>query len=149
MRKKNLLMLGLIGVSSLGTVALASCDTTVNPLFEKVEEKVSITLNYGYDNITEKIDITKNTIYSSKDLTRAGYNFKGWYFDANFSQAFVSGSTVASNIVLYAKWEAIVNVTVTYKVDGEIYDVRSCEAGKSITNPANPTTIIPIANPTL
>ena len=129
MRKKKVLMLGLMGVTAVSTVALASCDTTVNPLFEKVEEKVSIVLNYGYDNITENVEILKNDVYNSKSLTREGYNFVGWYMDANCTQAFVCGSTVSSNLVLYAKWEAKVFITISYEVDGQDYVSATFEKG--------------------
>ncbi len=138
MRRNKLLMLILMSVTLLGCFSLTSCDTTVNPLFVRIEEKVSIELNYGYDGIAEKIEIKKNSAYTPKKVERTGYRFVGWYFDSNFSQAFITGSTVSSNISLYAKWEAIELVTVNYLVDGKDYATTTFEKGGTSIKIPNP-----------
>ncbi|QIK57066.1 LPXTG cell wall anchor domain-containing protein [Erysipelothrix sp. HDW6A] len=58
-------------------------------------------------------DVTKgSTIASPANPSKGGYTFAGWYTDAAFTTAwnFVT-DTVTSNITLYAKWSAVVEVT--------------------------------------
>ncbi len=65
------------------------------------------------------------------DPVRAGYAFKGWYADADFTTAFDFGKPITANTTVYAKWAQL--VTVTFDADGgsEVAS-RQIEKGASL-----------------
>ena len=50
---------------------------------------------------------------ASKDVSKDGYVLEGWYTDAQRTQKYTFGSTLNSNVTLYAKW---------VKVDSSVVD---------------------------
>lgn len=72
-------------------------------------ETVSVILNYNYPNgLSVTRSFPKNSSIESKDLSsdiyRSGYIFKGWYYDYNCSNPFIS-TQLTSSLTLYASWE--------------------------------------------
>jgi pectate lyase len=51
------------------------------------------------------------------DPIRTGYRFLGWYLDALKTIPFVLGSTIQNDLMLYANWEAIEEITFTIDFD--------------------------------
>ncbi len=49
------------------------------------------------------------TVDKPADPTRDGYNFVGWYSDANFAAEFDFAAVITDNLTLYAKWTPVVN----------------------------------------
>lgn len=76
-------------------------------------------------------------------LEAAGYNFNGWYLDKELTKKASEGSTITSNIILYASWtkkEAIkTEYTVSFNTNGgsSISNVKVIE-GNKLTKPADP-----------
>lgn len=76
-------------------------------------------------------------------LEAAGYNFNGWYLDKELTKKALEGSTITSNIILYASWakkEAIkTEYTVSFNTNGgsSISNVKVIE-GNKLTKPADP-----------
>jgi len=51
---------------------------------------------------------------------RTGYNFEGWFVDEDFTTAYVEGTPLTGNLVLYADWDILL-LTVRFIVNGKIY----------------------------
>ena len=90
---------------------------TLYAQWKKETYTISYELNRGTNNKNNptKYDVTTKTI-TLKYPTRTGYNFLGWYSDANFKtrvKEITQGST--GDITLYAKWKAN---QYTIKFDG-------------------------------
>ena len=54
------------------------------------------------------------------ELTADGYNFWGWYLDAEFTKAAVEGSAITGDTTLYAKWTAAQQNNI--EMNGTAYD---------------------------
>jgi uncharacterized repeat protein (TIGR02543 family) len=57
------------------------------------------------------------TNVSEPSTTRIGYDFSGWYGDAEFSTEYEFGLMPAENLTIYAKWTAI-NRMITFSYEG-------------------------------
>jgi len=78
--------------------------------------KATYDVNYeGGENTV--VDVKKATI-SSKDITREGYTLEGWYTDAECTTPYDFTKEVAGDITIYAKWEEIPQVVVTFNANG-------------------------------
>ncbi len=87
------------------------------------------TIKYG-ERITETITTTKT-----------GYNFMGWFRDANFQTEFnLANDTITNNITLYAKWEQI-KYTVKFNVFGGTPTPANQEIiyNQKVSKPETPT----------
>lgn len=59
---------------------------------------------------------------------KAGYEFKGWYTDSNFTNKLDDINTVnTNNITLYAKW-SVINYTITYNLDGGLNNSQNIDS---------------------
>lgn len=92
-------------VSNIGTITLDNLE------FSLLCTANNFTINYlnifdGDKGSNPSTYTVKEKITLTNDATRDGYNFVGWYSDADFSEQvteILAGST--GNINLYAKWE--------------------------------------------
>ncbi len=84
-------------------------DITLYAKWEVIQYKISYVLNNGTNSDSNPTNYTVETeTITFETPTREGYNFAGWYTDANFGssiQIIEKGST--GNKTLYAKWEVI------------------------------------------
>lgn len=72
------------------------------------------------------------------DPTKAGYNFKNWYADAEFTTVFDFDNAINANTTIYAKWAEL--FTVTFNVDGgSAVASQEVEDGGLATAPSDPT----------
>ena len=109
---------------------------TFSAKWEPTKYTISYELNDGINNSANPAYYTIEDIISLQNPSKAGYTFKGWYSDANFTTQVTSISNKAENITLYAKWEVnSYNLTldanngafapkVTFISDGA--EIRSC-----------------------
>lgn len=99
--------------------------------------KVVVEFETNGGNEIHKVEIEKGTDFVlPMEPEKEGYNFVGWYLDADFSEEFKSIDDLKGTIKLYAKWEEIKKYTVEFKN----VDLNSIEVidGDKITKPADP-----------
>jgi len=90
---------------------------------------ITYVLNGGTNNPENPATYTEGTEVWFKDPTKEGYQFDGWYLDANFMtrvKAFSKNSS--GDKTIYAKW--IETYTITYVLNG------------GINNPENPSAYV-------
>lgn len=110
------------GSTSQTKVEMLDCseakDVTLVAKWENIEYPVRYELGGG-TNAADNIEyFTVETSFELKDPSRTGYDFKGWYTDAEKTQQVRKvDSSLMGDLTLYAKWE-LHTYTITY-VDGE------------------------------
>ena len=82
---------------------------TENQTFTAKWEPISYTITYnlggGINNASNPSTYTIEDSVTLQPPSKAGYTFKGWYTDSNFTTKVTSISKEAGSITLYAKWE--------------------------------------------
>ena len=102
-------------------VSEINVNANANLVFYALYVPVTYTVNYNLDNgVNAESNVASFTVedlpVTFADPTKEGYEFKGWFTDANCTVAF-TGLTEenAGNLNLFAKWEKIlIPYTVTY-----------------------------------
>ena len=94
-----------------------------------------------YDTVTT--DGTAITLPAAP--TKEGYTFAGWYLDEAGLTAFAQNN-ITGNVSVYAAWTANTepqptpaSYTITFVVDGAVYDAKTLTSGTTVTLPAAPT----------
>lgn len=152
--KKQKLITGLMLISALSLAACggnAKKDSSVpssngsassSPIADMV--KVSFDLNYGQD-APKVVEVEKGTkVAKPEDPTRTGYNFNGWYTDADTTNAYNFDTIVNEDFTLYAGWldASKTYYTVTFDLNYEGAPEATSlkvESGKYVKLPATPT----------
>lgn len=95
-------------------------------LYAKFEiNKYSVTFNsYGGTAVETQL-VDWNTSATLTTPTREGYTFKGWYMSDGTQY---TNQAIKNDTTLIAHWEVIM-CTVTFYVDGEIYETKQVEYG--------------------
>ena len=134
---KKTIILALAVVLALISVCLIGC-------VERTTVSVTFHANYeGGSEYTVKADKGSKV---SEPLTplREGYEFKGWYKEAETTEPYDFTETVESNLDLYAKWEEVPVVSNEYVVTfsagyegGSEYAV-TVQAGERVEMPLEP-----------
>ena len=94
-------------------------DIEVTACFEIISYNIQYILGYDGATNSEKnptsFDITVDKVELLAPTFGAGYTFDGWYTDANFSESskitHITASNVGKDLVIYAKWKGVSNVT--------------------------------------
>lgn len=80
-----------------------------------------------------------NYVVEPASPSRTGYSFGGWYLDSEYEEKFsFVNDAVTENITLYAKWDLIVNATLTgFVMDSDGYglaeaSVRFVQNGRTV-----------------
>lgn len=101
--------------------------------------KVKFSLNGGTGGNakTQTVEEGKKASKPSKNPTKSGYTFLGWYLDG---KAYDFSTAVTKDITLTAQWQEV--KATTYNVDFYTYDGTWCgyvtvESGKTATLPSN------------
>ena len=105
-----------------------------------VKPMVTVSFNANGGSSVASMEVNKNMPFAiPADPTRAGYVFRGWYLDEACEQpaTFTDGKyTPVQSMTFYAKWDAIVTLTVVY---GNGTDDEQLEYGASdVTAPIKP-----------
>lgn len=127
MKFKIKLLLLLLVV--FGTALLSGCarNLTVTFVTDGGTEIQSITFKFG-----ELIELPDDPI-------KTGYDFKGWYLNAELSDEFLPAKVYEDNITLYAKWEAA-EFTITWDtMGGSEIEPSNFRYRTSISFPTAPT----------
>ena len=77
----------------------------------QVVETVSVVLNYNFNDYSVTESATKGAAYTPTAPNREGFTFAGWFTDEALTKAYVNGTKLNSNLVLYAKWNAPAGLT--------------------------------------
>ncbi|MEA5094181.1 MAG: InlB B-repeat-containing protein [Sedimentibacter saalensis] len=100
----------------------------------------------GGSAIADQIVDYGNLITKPAEPILAGYDFKGWYKEAECINAWdFAADTVTQNIILYAKWTESILLptvyTVTFNVNGgsAVANITDIVSGSVITEPDAPT----------
>lgn len=99
--------------------------------------KVVVEFETNGGNEIHKVEIEKGTDFVLPEAPeKEGYNFIGWYLDAEFSKEYKSIDDLKGTVKLYAKWEEIKKYTVEFKN----VDLNSIVVihGEKITEPSDP-----------
>jgi len=99
-----------------------------------------VTFNYN-DGVTTPLVVNVNggdTVSEPTEPTRSGYQFAGWYSDAELTTLYNFSSVVTSNITLYAKW--LEEFTVTFDSNGgSVVTSQTVVDGNLAIEPTDPT----------
>ncbi|MBQ7368682.1 MAG: InlB B-repeat-containing protein, partial [Clostridia bacterium] len=123
-------------VASLTSNGVATL--TVNGTSYRFLRKTNYTVTYesnGGSAVAASTVVNGKTLAKPADPAKAGYNFVGWYTDAEFTTPFVFNSTlVTGDLKLYARYEeknaAQNEYVVTFVVDGNVYATKKTVSGK-------------------
>lgn len=100
-------------------------------LYAKFEiNKFTVTFNSNGGSSVASQTVNWNTSATLSTPIRTGYTFKGWYLPDGTQYI---NQTIKENIALSAHWEVIM-CTVTFYVDGEVYETKSVEYGTSFAD---------------
>ena len=80
--------------------------TTIRPIWKKIppiQYKVSFETNGGSE-VAEQIVDAGNSAVKPENPVKDGYTFAGWYKDIDLKTEYDFGSTVDTDIKIYAKW---------------------------------------------
>jgi uncharacterized repeat protein (TIGR02543 family) len=91
----------------------------------------------GGSNVDKQRVIENTTVTEPKTPTKTGYRFLGWYIN---DTKYDFKTKVTGNLALKARWEKIIQYTVTFNKDnGTQEDTVTVNSGDKVTKPANPT----------
>jgi hypothetical protein len=118
--------------SSLKFASMTITDTYDDGQAEATKYDVSYN-NNGHGDSVKTINVSKLVASSLPELSAAGFNFGGWFYDNNtFENEAKVGDDITEATVLYAKWTAVDQYAVTYDIDGKTTS-SNVNAGTIIT----------------
>lgn len=127
MRKFLLVFLAVLSAVVL-TCSLVACVGDETP-----EYNVTFNLNYDNSPAVTVLKTKDGEVQYIDNPTRVGFEFVEWCTDAEGAQSFSDGK-ITADITLYAKWQAVkATYTVTYTVNGEVYQTAQVKDGESVT----------------
>lgn len=123
------------------TTDLITAATTIYAKWQVLQYNVNF--NFMYDDITETLKYNYDSdIANPPTRTREYYEFKGWFKDAGFQNAWTSTDRVKDDTTLYAKWE-LKQYNVTFNsqngTSNTIIQVSHGTAIPATDIPQNPT----------
>lgn len=88
----------------------------------------TVVLNYAYERENDTYNFySGTTVYPSNFPTpeREGYEFLGWYFNADYSGECLENKTLTQNqsLTLYAKWKKIIHINYYYQYENQTESV--------------------------
>ncbi|MBQ8291711.1 MAG: leucine-rich repeat protein [Clostridia bacterium] len=102
-------------------------------------KKVNYTVTYetnGGNAVAATTVVNGKTLVKPADPVKAGYNFVGWYTDAEYKTPFFFDVPVTGDVTLYARYESVAagqnEFTVMFNVDGktDTYAAKTTVSGK-------------------
>lgn len=92
--------------STTSSEAVTSVDTTSTPVTSS-SEVIRYTVTFNSNGGSNVASVTKNngeSVTKPTDPTRSGYQFDGWFYDSNFTNAVTWPIVLESSVTLYARW---------------------------------------------
>jgi len=100
---------------------------------------------YNYPGAPANVvqDVIEGGVASQLNTTRENYRFLGWYLDnETFEQRFFLTTPVTDDMVLYAKWVKVYQMSYNYNYSGAINPQPvMVNEGEAIISPQNPSRI--------
>lgn len=110
------------------------------------EEPTKYTVSFYVDgSLYQVVSVDGTSITLPADPVKEGYTFAGWYVDEAGTNLFDPDELGKANLSVYAKWveEGEIGpgteITITFDVDGTVYDTVKIASGAVVTLPADPT----------
>lgn len=114
MRKKAMLIAAVLVTVMIAVFVFAACDEEVTTY--------KLTLVNGDGTETQVTDIL--AVEKAPDApVREGYRFEGWYLDPDYSVAPTYPLALTADVVFYAKWTQLFNVTYETNGGSEVEEV--------------------------
>lgn len=107
-------------------------NTTLTAQWERNVFTVTFDVNGG--SVVENMELNLNAIINLPTTQKTGYTLKGWFLSDG---TLYSNQPVTSDIQLTAQWE-IIMCTVTFYVDGSVYDSKQVEYGTYVLRVIEP-----------
>ncbi|MBR2847866.1 MAG: InlB B-repeat-containing protein [Clostridia bacterium] len=123
-----------------GEVAATMPDADVTYTAGWTINQYTITFNSNGGSAVPEITQDYNTaVVQPENPTKTGYDFGGWYEDAELTTAYVFSTMPAENITVYAKWNPANGIAYTVKhyhedVSGDGYTLYETETLRGTTN---------------
>ena len=149
MKFKKQHIISIIAVVTMAIVlscVFVACNKTDTPDAPKKEFTITFDTQGGSE--VKPITIAEGTtITLSRNPTKKGFLFDGWYLSDAFVEKFVATKTITGDITLYAKWiedngqeepPVAKTYSITFMVDGVTYKTFNISEGSVITLPENP-----------
>ena len=142
MKKKHLLLFFSVIMIITTCALMVGCEKKDNPPDDGKEYTASFyvdgecvkTVKY---KANEEIEFPENP-------TKDGFEFEGWYLDADFTNVFSKDSMIKANITLYAKWKENLKAEIV-SVDGATIDGKEIAMfAESGTEKIDLTTIVTV-----
>ena len=121
---------------------LTSTTLTVYAKWIENLESYTITFNSNGGSSVDQITASEGASVSAPpDPTKSGFTFGGWYSDSALTTLYAFTTMPASNLTLYAKWNAVVlQSTITFEVNGgSAVAAITQDVGSSVLAPTSPT----------
>ena len=107
---------------------------------ENSKPMVSVTLDYNFDIPNEVIEIRQDNVFSHGAPLVPGYNFVGFYTDAELLTALPAGYVITIPVTLYGKYEVVPQYDVTFEVNGgSAVTAQEVYENAKIVEPTDPT----------
>lgn len=150
-RKKLLSVIFAVIAIVLCMAAFVACegdpDNPDTPNTPDTPGEITFTVKFETNGGTEIKDIVftdVSTFRMPEDPTKDGFEFEGWYLDANFTNVFSKDSMTKANITLYAKWKENLKAEIV-SVDGATIDGKEISMfAESGTEKIDLTTIVTV-----
>ena len=97
-----------------------------------------ISPNWNNNYLVTPQAVTWGTIPALPTVNRVGHHVKAWYLDQEYTQEFDFTKPLTENVTLYGAWSRNV-YTVTFMVDGQVYNTQQIEHGSRASAIANPS----------
>lgn len=115
---------------------------TLTAVFTDVQCIVTYELNGGTSLETSQMVVYGETAEIPEEPEKEGNTFVTWCTSSSLTEVYNFDSPVTQNITIYAKWK-VETFTVSYMVDGDLYDVRTVEwrhrAPSNVVSPSKDT----------
>ncbi len=95
----------IIIASIISAVVLAVCLYKI--VYHSNHYEISVTVQYGDGSYEEYIMEAGDTLLLQKTPEKEGYEFEGWYSDANYTQEYDFNNEVTRNTIIYAKMKKL------------------------------------------
>ena len=117
-----------------------SGDVTVSftTRFRTVYIDYVISPNWNNNYIVTPQAVTWGNAPERPTVNRVGFHVKEWYYDQGYTQVFDFDQPLTKDVTLYGEWSRNV-YTVTFMVDGEVYNVQQVEHSYKAAAIANPS----------